>query len=834
MQSEQHLMDRAHALLNRGNSVAAAELYRELVVRNPDDIDALHFLGVAEATAGHLARAKPLLDRAVQSRPVNPDFVENYATVLHRAGDYDGVIALCRRFPDIAPNSLPLLHTGAAAMLARGEFSAAIDQLTRLLERHPSHFPAHAMLGSALARTRQYQPALEAYARAARLNPLFPDIHLDQGTIHLALGQPREALAAYERVIATQPEHPAAWAGRCFALIQLGRGEEALAAADRARALQPGLALASVAHGDALLHLDRLDEAESAYRRATEIEPEQAAAWTGLGHVALKAGQHKQAQAAFERALAIDATWSDAWLGQGLVLLSLGDHAGALAPIDRSLELSSHVPAGWRARGQAAYLAKRFEEALRDWTRSLQLNPDQRDIVAARLRVKMHLCDWTGYEAAVDAVRAAVRDGAAIAPFMFVAIPSTPAEQLQCARQWVARNFRPANAAPTPLLATRLNDRIRLGYVSADFHEHATSQLLAGVIEHHDRSRFEVTAISLGPDDGGPMRQRLRSAFEHFIDAREMGDGELAELILGKQIDILVDLKGYTQGARTGLFALRPAPIQVSYLGFPGTIGADFIDYIIADAHVIPDSDRPFYAEKVAWLPHSYQANDDRRFRPGADAVRRDHGLPDDAFVFCCFNDNYKITPEMFDSWMRILRQIERGVLWLFEDNPVASTNLRKEAAARGIAPERLVFARHVPPAQHLARLHCADLVLDTLPYAAHTTASDALWAGVPLLTQTGPAFAGRVGTGLLHAVGLPELVTTDQDQYEQLAVQLASSPNRLATLRNRLANALTVAPLFDTRHFTRDLEGVFTAMVDRHAQGITPNHLTACGSKHA
>ena len=824
MRSAQQIMDRAHDLLNRGESAAAAGLYRQIVEKNPDHLHALHFLGVAEAATGNIARARSLLDRSLQASPVNPDFVENYATVLHRAGDYDGVTALCRRFSNLEPTSLPLLHTSAASLLARGEHGAAIEKLKLLLARHPGHFPAHVMLGSALAKTKQYEAALQAYARAAKLNPLFAAIHLDQGTICLTLARAGDALAAYDRAAKAQPDLPEAWLGRCFALIQLGRPEEALAAADKALALKPDFTQACIGRGNALLDLDRLSDADGAYRRVLQMQPDHAAAWTGLGHVALKSGQHKQAQTAFDRALAADPSCADAWYGRALVRLSLGDHDDALTSIDRSIELADHVPAAWRARGQACYLAKRYDEALRDWTRSLALQPDQPDIAAARLRVKMHLCDWSDYEATVEAIRSFVRAGAAVAPLMFIAIPTPAAEQLQCARQWVSRNFRPAPDPATP--APRDHDRIHVAYLSADFHEHATSQLLAGVIEHHDKSRFQITAISVGPDDGSPMRHRMRVAFERFIDARSQGDDEIAELIRAMGVDVLVDLKGYTQGARTGVFALRPAPIQVNYLGFPGSIGADFIDYVVADRHVIPATQREYYAEKVVWLPDSYQANDDRRAMPGTVPARRDHQLGDDSFVFCCFNDNYKLTPGVFSSWMRILTQVENGVLWLFEENPAAAANLRKEAAARGVASDRLVFARRLPHRDHLARLQCADLMLDTLPYGAHTTASDALWVGVPVLTCIGESFAGRVGASLLHALDLPELITTTPASYEALAVALAADPARLTELKARLARHRTTAPLFDTALLTRHLEAAFAAMIEQHRNGLPPHDI--------
>jgi predicted O-linked N-acetylglucosamine transferase (SPINDLY family) len=413
---------------------------------------------------------------------------------------------------------------------------------------------------------------------------------------------------------------------------------------------------------------------------------------------------------------------------------------------------------------------------------------------------------------------------------MFVAIPSTSAEQLQCARTWAENNFR-LQSSPVWRGERYTHDRIRIGYLSADFHQHATSQLMAGVFEHHDRTRFEVTAISVGPNDGSDMRRRIEAAFERFVDAKPQSDTQIAELVRALEVDILVDLKGYTQDARTGILAMRPAPIQVNYLGFPGTIGAGFIDYIVADRNVIPEHDYDCYVEKIAWLPESYQANDRDRAIADLMPVRAEHGLPDDAFVFCCFNDNYKITPDVFSSWMRILAAVENSVLWLFEDNPTAADNLRREAQARGVAPRRLVFAQRLPTSAHLARHRCADLFLDTVPYGAHTTASDALWTGLPVVTCLGETFAARVGASLLNAIRLPALITTTPAAYEQLAIELANDPARLAALRAKLARDRLTTPLYDTEQYTRDLETAYAAMMERHMAGLPPDHVRVPGT---
>jgi predicted O-linked N-acetylglucosamine transferase (SPINDLY family) len=367
------------------------------------------------------------------------------------------------------------------------------------------------------------------------------------------------------------------------------------------------------------------------------------------------------------------------------------------------------------------------------------------------------------------------------------------------------------------------HDRIRIAYLTADFRPHPVAFLIAGVFEHHDKSCFETIGLSFGSWGESDIRTRIAGAFEHFHDVHAVGDAEVAAMLKRMEVDVAVDLMGFTEGCRPGILAQRPAPVQVNFLGFPGTMGAGHIDYILADRMLIPDSERRFYSEQVVYLPDTYQANDSKRRVAARTPSRAEVGLPDDAFVFCCFNNNYKIMPEMFDIWMRLLGGVEASVLWLLEDNAVAAANLRAQASARDIGPERLIFAARTTPPEHLARQRLADLFLDTSPYTAHTTCSDALWVGLPVVTFLGPTFAARVAASLLNAAGLPELVTASLGDYEQLALHLARDKGALAAVRGKLAATRDNCALFDTARFTRHLERAFTRMVERQRQGLAP-----------
>lgn len=490
--------------------------------------------------------------------------------------------------------------------------------------------------------------------------------------------------------------------------------------------------------------------------------------------------------------------------------------------LQRIVAASPDDAEAWAALATVFTQMKRYDEALPAYRRALAARPDldyaRGDLVHAR----MHAGDWAGLEADWAALLAEVREGRpAVRPFHMLSIPSTPADQLACARAWMTRE----SPARDPLWRGQLyaHDRIRLAYVCADFGVHPTAQLMAGLFERHDRARFETIAVATRPPDGSAIRARLEGAFERFIEAGDKADHEIAGLLRDLEVDIAVDLNTNIVHARAGVFALRPAPLQVSYLVYPGASGAGFIDYLIADRTVLPASDRPHYAETIAYLPETYFITDDAAPAPETTTGRADHGLPAEGFVFCCFNNGYKITADVFDIWMRLLAAVDASVLWLLESNSAFSANLGREAAARGIDPSRLVFAPRLPPEAHFARHRHADLFLDTFHYNAHTTACDALWMGLPVLTCTGTTFAGRVGTSLLNAVGLPELVTASREAYAARALELATGPAALADIKARLAARRPTCPLFNTRRQTRLLEAAYEGMITRHASGAPP-----------
>ena len=440
----------------------------------------------------------------------------------------------------------------------------------------------------------------------------------------------------------------------------------------------------------------------------------------------------------------------------------------------------------------------------------------------------MYLCNWNNFDGECSHLIASVKDRKnGVSPFVFLAIPSSSEDQLKCVKIWVADKCPPSEK-PTWQGNRYDHDRIRVAYLSADFRQHPVSFLTAGMFECHDKSRFDITAISFGPDDSSELRQRLKVSFDRFIDAKTFSDEQIANLVRSSEVDILVDLMGFTADFRTTILARRPAPIQVNYLGYAGTMGAKYIDYILADRVVIPEEKREFYVEKVVYLPDSFMGSDSKRRISERLPLRSECSLPKTGFVFCSFNQSLKISPHMFDIWMRLLCQLDNSVLWLSNMNETAIRNLEREAQNRGVDPSRLIFAQLVPRNEdHLARYRLADLFLDTLPYNAHTTTSDALWAGLPVLTCIGETFAGRVAASLLNAIGLPELITTTAKAYEQMAIDLATHPEKLAAIKRKLAENRQTTPLFDTKLYTKHIEAAYSAMYERYQAGLAPEHIT-------
>jgi protein O-GlcNAc transferase len=731
--------------------------------------------------------------------------------------------------------ALSLSGNLAAAWFGRGNvlfdlerYDEAVAAYDKTLSFEPDLAEARLGRGNALAGLQRHREALAASDQALSLRPDLAEAWLSRGNILVELRRSAEAVTAYDKALSLKPGLTEAWLGRGNAFAALKRDVDAFASYDGALSLKPDLAEAWLGRGNVLFDLRRHDEAAAAHDRALSLSPDLAEAWVGRGNVLFEANRYDEALAAYTRAISLKPDLAEASLGRGNTFKDLHRYDDALVAFDRALSLRVDLAEAWSGRGKAFLELKRYDEASIAYDRAFALSPDLAALEGERIHCRMYLCDWRNFETERDHLVQSVRSGKENTnPFAFLGVGSSAGDQLDCAQLWTRKRYPPsANALWGGEIYQ--HDKIRVGYVSSDFRQHPVADLIAGVFECHDRSRFDVLGISIGADNHSEIRRRLVRSFDKFIDAPALGAAEIARRIREEEIDILIDLNGATWNARTEIFARRPAPVQVNYLGYPGTMGGRYFDYIVADPVLIPASQQNSYSEKIAYLPHSYLPHDDVS-RPISERSfeRGEFGLPADGFVFCCFNNAYKLNPELFRSRMKLLKAVAGSILWLSEHNATAANNLRKEAAAAGVEPDRLVFAKRLASsADHLARHRLADLFLDTLPYNAHTTASDALWAGLPVLTQIGETFAGRVAASLLNAVGLPELIAATGEQFESMAVELATTPERLSAMKHKLAQNRATQPLFNTKLYTRHLEGAYASMYSRCQNGLLPDHI--------
>jgi predicted O-linked N-acetylglucosamine transferase (SPINDLY family) len=820
--------------------------------------------------AGVLGQVIADLSEHIQTEPKNLATLLQQAFALHQQGQLAEAKVLYEQVLAQQPRNFDALHLSGVLAGQCQDFALAAERIGQAIEVNPAHASAHNARGKVLQALNRWDEALTSFDKAIALKPDFTEAHFNRGLALRALKRLDEALSSFDRAIASKPDYAQAFNSRGNVLQSLNRLEEALTSYAQAIAIQPDYAEAynnrgnvmqalkrfddaissydqaiairsdhAEAHnnrGGALKKLVRLEEALSSFNRALAIRPDYADAHNNRGAVLQDLKRWEDALASCDRAIAFLPDFSDAYSNRGIVLGKLGRLDEALISFRRAITLQPEHVYAYNSRGIVLQELERWDEALADFARALEIKPDYEFLLGTLMYIRSQMCEWQSYDQDRQHLQTQLKQRQKVSPpFAVVTLFDDLALQKSAAEVWVQAH----HAASSPLGSiTHTRDhtsphprKIRLAYYSADFHNHATAYLMAQLFECHDRELFELYAFSFGPDTQDGMRQRLVTAFDHFIDVRSDSDQAIAQRSRELGIDIAVDLKGYTGDSRPGIFACRCAPVQVNYLGYPGTMGAPFMDYLIADKVVIPPESQEHYSENIVYLPHSYQVNDGHREIASTVWRKTDLGLPEEGFVFCCFNNSYKITPQTFASWMRILQAVPASVLWLLGDNATAQRNLQQHAQAAGIDPSRLVFAPRMPLAEHLARHRAADLFLDTLPCNAHTTASDALWAGLPVLTQQGQSFAARVAASLLTAVGLPELIVHTAQEYEDTAIALAQDTQRLEHIKQKLAEQRDTAPLFNTKQLARHIEQAYAAMHARAQAGLAAQGFEVAGS---
>jgi predicted O-linked N-acetylglucosamine transferase (SPINDLY family) len=682
------------------------------------------------------------------------------------------------------------------------------------------------LLGVICAQRRQYSDALKYLNDSLKALPKNSLALSNLGNVFLELKEYSNAFDAYDKSIKIDSKYEEAWFNKGNALYQLKRFDEAIAHYDEALSLRPNYAEAWSNKGNALYELKRFDDALAHHDKALSLKPDYAEAWFNKGNTLYQLKRFDEAIAHYDEALSLRPNYAEAWSNKGNALYELKRFDEAIAHHDKALSLKPDYAEAWSNKGVTLHELKHFDEVIAHYNTALSLKSNINWVAGDLLHTKMKICSWSDLaESLNDISKKVVANEKVTTPFSLLALNDDALLHKKSSEIYIQSKY-PFNSVLGPILRRPESQKIRVGYFSADFYNHATGHLMAELFELHDKSQFELVGFSFGPIANDAMRQRLEKSFDQFIELGGKSDVEIAKLSRDLNIDIAVDLKGFTQDARAGIFSHRAAPIQVNYLGYPGTLGAEYIDYIIADKTLIPPQSQHSYSEKVVYLPNSYQVNDRQRIISDDKFTRQELGLPEQGFVFACFNNNYKILPETFNGWMRILKAVEGSVLWLLKDNSWAVDNLKKEAEIQCIAADRLVFAERLPLPEHLARHRQADLFLDTYPCNAHTTSSDALWAGLPVLTLMGESFASRVAASLLNAIDLPEFITSTQEEYEALAIELALHPKKLADAKLKLANSRLTAPLFDTPLFSKNLETAYINIHERYHAGLEPDHI--------
>jgi protein O-GlcNAc transferase len=780
----------AIALWRRGAVQDAERACTALLVQSADATEARALLAQIYSDRGEFRAASEQLQRIVQRQPRD-------AASWRRLGD---------------------------AQFAAQAYAAAAKSFQHAIELEPHHPRAHNNLGRALAQLSQFKAAIESYRRAIELEPTYAIAHNNLGMALDGDGQRDEALACYERALSLNPNFVEALGNQGNTLLRLERGQEALVYFERALALQPANVTLLCNCGNAFAQQREHGRALACHDEALRLMPDLPLALRGRAN-ALKASRHfDEALACYGRAVALEPEDLEARLNQASLYLDLERWGEAIACCNQILEQHPAAPRALFLRGTALSLQipRRYEEAIADFTRLYELDPEGMHVLGILLHTCGQVFDWSNTALVPKALQATRAGQSVVTPLEMLALSDDAALQLQCATTCVTKLHAPA---PTPLWRGERwqNPKIRIAYISADLHAHPLSYLMVGVFERHDRERFEILGISLRAPSGDPFGARVLSSVDLFLDVSAQTDQQAAQLLRDLKVDIAVDLMGITRSHRLDILGYRPAPVQVNYLGYPGSCGAPYIDYILADDFIIPHASQRHYSEQVVYLPDCFQANDDRRGLPARIPSRAEAGLPERALVFCSFNSCYKIQPEMFELWCRLLLARPESVLWMLAESDLAQANLRRIAASHGIDPSRILFGARAQYGEHLARLQLADLFLDSFPFTAGATASDALWAGVPVLTCAGEAFASRMAGSLLRTLGLPELITIDLASYELRALELSASPPTLRALRERLAANRATSALFDTERFCRHLESAYDTMHQRHQRGESP-----------
>jgi protein O-GlcNAc transferase len=705
-------------------------------------------------------------------------------------------------------------------LFTQGHLQQALVNATKTLEEFPNSAVLYNIAGACYAGLMQFDAAIVSYTQALTIDASYAKAHNNIAIALNAKGDSQAALASCERALEIDPDYADAYNN--MANILKGRGEldAAINSYTNALRITPDDAEIFNNIGIALSAQGDFGAAIKSYKQALILKPHYAEAYLNIGAVLQNIGDLGAAIDSYQQALYISPNYFEGHHNMGTALMTKEDVEGAIDSFEKALKIEPNYANAYYGKGSALVDKGAVDAGIESYEMALKINPDHSAARTHKLHQQSHICDWDAVEKDRHLIASLGLSTDSVEPYALQSLEDAPDRHRLRSESFVKKKYGYKLSSLPRAQPLKQPQRLRIGYFSADFHTHPVAYLLAKVLEIHDRKSFEVYGYSIGPSKNDDMRQRLIKAFDVFTDVKDMSDDEIALKAKRDKIDIAIDLTGYTQHCRPGIFFYRAAPIQINYLGFSSTMGADFIDYIIADPVLIPRDHEQYYSEQVLRLPNTFMPTDNTREISACQITRADVGLPDEAFVFCCFNNNFKISPREFDIWMRVLTQVEGSVLWLRNSNTWSERNLLAQVKKRGVDPSRLIFAGRVPMDEHLARQRLADLFLDTFAYNAHTTASEALWAGLPVITKAGKGFSARAAASLLTAIELPELITETEQDYEALILHLASHPERLTQVREKLTNNRLTTPLFNTALYTRHLEDGYQQAYQRYYDG--------------
>jgi len=651
------------------------------------------------------------------------------------------------------------------------------------------------------------------------------DRKLQQGLDFHRIGQLHKAKSIYEKILKEDPNHFDAIQLLGAMAVQNQQWEKAIQLLNSAIKINNSIPNVYNNLGNALKEVNRSEEAVASYDRAIVLQRDYAEAYCNRGNALMLLNRKEEALASYDHAISIQPAYAEAYSNRGNALLALKRLDEAVTSYDRAILLKPDCAEVYANRANTLMTLRRLDEAMESYKKAIEIKPNFNYLFGILLHTKMQMCEWGNFEIDSKTLIEQVNDGGKSSPgFPLLALSDSLATHLKASEIWM-KDMHPFNTSLGPVRKSSAKEKIKIAYYSADFREHPVSYLTAELFELHNKEKFEIIAFYYGSLNGDNMQKRLLASFDKFIDIRLCTDKEAAHLSRELEIDIAVDLTGLTQDGRAGIFSFRAAPIQLSYIGYLGTISSNCYDYLIADKVIIPPDSQKYYAEKIIYLPN-YQVNDSKRAISDKLFTRSELKLPENGFVFCCFNGNYKITPQIFDGWMRILSAVSGSVLFLYAENKWAEKNLKMEAEKRGVNCARLVFGARISRSEYLARYRLIDLFLDTSPYNAGTTASDALWAGLPVLTCIGESFAARVAASILSAIEVPELITTTKAEYEATAIELATNPIKLKAIRTKIENNRLTTALFDTPRFSKYIEAAYVEMHARHLADLPLEHI--------